>query len=217
MAISQSHMKNLIADKELIIEPYDESAFVGNSYVLHVGSRVEYYDDQYDYNIPITDTTSVKRESVEITKHGRYIEPGRIAFIRMVEYVSAPNYTTKITPYASYGRLGMTILNSSIEDGKMTLEVMTNRAIAIYPNDPIAKLQLEETDVSTAAVPVGGIIAWAGSKIPYGYALCDGSNGTPNLSGNFIMGGTSTRVRPILVKTDLGSNVYELAFIMRIK
>jgi microcystin-dependent protein len=38
--------------------------------------------------------------------------------------------------------------------------------------------------------PVGGIIIWYGSlnSIPYGWALCDGKNNTPNLSGRFILG-----------------------------
>lgn len=39
-------------------------------------------------------------------------------------------------------------------------------------------------------VPVGGIIMWSGSvpTIPTGWALCDGSNGTPDLRDRFIVG-----------------------------
>lgn len=39
-------------------------------------------------------------------------------------------------------------------------------------------------------IPVGGIIMWSGSvnNIPKNYALCDGTNGTPNLKGRFIVG-----------------------------
>lgn len=34
------------------------------------------------------------------------------------------------------------------------------------------------------------IVAWSGSitTIPYGWALCDGTNGTPDLRGRFIIG-----------------------------
>ena len=32
----------------------------------------------------------------------------------------------------------------------------------------------------------GMIIAFKGSSIPSGWALCDGANGTPNLIGKFI-------------------------------
>ena len=39
-------------------------------------------------------------------------------------------------------------------------------------------------------VPQGGIIMWSGSvsNIPFGWALCDGTNGTPDLRGRFILG-----------------------------
>jgi microcystin-dependent protein len=39
-------------------------------------------------------------------------------------------------------------------------------------------------------VPPGVVVMWAGTldRIPKGWALCDGTNNTPNLSGKFIMG-----------------------------
>lgn len=37
----------------------------------------------------------------------------------------------------------------------------------------------------------GMIIAFRGTSIPSGWALCNGQNGTPNLVGKFIRGGTS--------------------------
>ena len=39
-------------------------------------------------------------------------------------------------------------------------------------------------------VPKGAIILWSGSvgNIPSGWALCDGTNGTPNLQGRFVLG-----------------------------
>jgi hypothetical protein len=39
-------------------------------------------------------------------------------------------------------------------------------------------------------VPRGSIVMWSGSStnLPVGWALCDGSNGTPNLSDRFVMG-----------------------------
>ena len=42
--------------------------------------------------------------------------------------------------------------------------------------------------------PVGTIIPYAGnlSKIPYGWHVCDGTNGTPDLSERFLEGTTST-------------------------
>lgn len=43
-------------------------------------------------------------------------------------------------------------------------------------------------------VPKGGIIMWSGAvnQIPDGWALCDGTNGTPNLRDRFIVGAGNT-------------------------
>ena len=40
-------------------------------------------------------------------------------------------------------------------------------------------------------IPPGTIVAWSGTGIPSGWALCDGTNGTPNLIDRFIKGGSS--------------------------
>ena len=42
--------------------------------------------------------------------------------------------------------------------------------------------------IGYGTIPIGGIIMWNGSTAPDGWALCDGNNGTPNLSGRFVMG-----------------------------
>jgi hypothetical protein len=46
------------------------------------------------------------------------------------------------------------------------------------------------------AVPVHTIIAWYQNSgpIPDGWAICDGTNGTPNLMGNYIQGGRQGQI-----------------------
>ena len=42
------------------------------------------------------------------------------------------------------------------------------------------------------SLPIGSILAYAGvlGDIPTGWAICDGSSGTPDLTDSFVMGGT---------------------------
>lgn len=58
-----------------------------------------------------------------------------------------------------------------------------------------ASAQIADTLSNTGAardglgfVPVGGIIMWNKSNFPTGWAVCNGSNGTPDLRGRFVMG-----------------------------
>lgn len=46
-------------------------------------------------------------------------------------------------------------------------------------------------------IPLGGIIMWSGGAVPDGWALCDGSTGTPDLRGRFVLGsGTGASLTP---------------------
>lgn len=40
-------------------------------------------------------------------------------------------------------------------------------------------------------LPIGSIILWAGGSIPSGWAVCNGSNGTPDLRSRFVRGATN--------------------------
>ena len=53
------------------------------------------------------------------------------------------------------------------------------------------------TNVGGTSIPSGVIVMWSGSlaSIPTGWALCDGTNGTPDLRDRFIVG-TSTAENP---------------------
>lgn len=56
---------------------------------------------------------------------------------------------------------------------------------------PRASLTFKRYSVSSgSSVPAGSIIPWYGNlaNIPYGFALCDGKNGTPDLRDRFLVG-----------------------------
>ena len=74
--------------------------------------------------------------------------------------------------------VGMLLLNSSQgNDG----QVLTSRGAGLAP-------------VWNSGFTTGMIMLWSGSKIstPTGWHICDGTNGTPNLKGRFIVGAGTT-------------------------
>ena len=76
---------------------------------------------------------------------------------------------------------------------------MTRKAIAPFVAAPMGgdqspavqqSMLLWSQQVLNNIVPKGVICGWYGSSavIPDGWALCDGTNGTPNLTDRFIVG-----------------------------
>lgn len=49
-----------------------------------------------------------------------------------------------------------------------------------------------KTLTNNLGVPIGFIGMWSGSTIPAGWALCDGTNGTPDLRDRFVVGSGSS-------------------------
>ena len=76
----------------------------------------------------------------------------------------------------------------------------TNSVLSGTPTAPTAAAGTNTTQIATTAFaiangfPAGGIIMWSGSiaSIPTGFALCNGSSGTPDLRDRFIVGAGST-------------------------
>ena len=75
-----------------------------------------------------------------------------------------------------------------------------NSVLSGTPTAPTAAAGTNTTQIATTAFaiangfPAGGIIMWSGSiaSIPTGFALCNGSSGTPDLRDRFVVGAGST-------------------------
>lgn len=74
---------------------------------------------------------------------------------------------------------------SSVGFVKQQLEALKQEILAMIPtNDEITRL---------ATLPPGSIIIWTSKDIPNGWAICDGTNGTPDMRDKFIVGASNNR------------------------
>ena len=116
----------------------------------------------------------------------------------------SPRQKILMTPYSSWAAdvtnasgnfsvAGKATLNSAEVTGGLTVNGKTTlKDDADFDNNVTieGKLTVKPTGslVGYGTIPVGGIIMWSGSSVPDGWALCNGANGTPDLSGRFVMG-----------------------------
>jgi hypothetical protein len=125
----------------------------------------------------------------------------------MSNYVKATNFTAKDS--LPSGNAGKIVKGAEI-DTELTAVAsavsskadINSPALTGTPTAPTAIAGTNTTQLATtafaaaaaaAAFPVGGIIMWSGTiaAIPTGWALCNGSNGTPDLRNRFIIGAHS--------------------------
>ena len=68
--------------------------------------------------------------------------------------------------------------------------------VSYSPSGTLTSTNVQDAidEVNPYTIPSGGIILWSGSvaNIPSGWALCDGTNGTPNLEDKFVVGAGNT-------------------------
>ncbi len=87
------------------------------------------------------------------------------------------------------------IANDAVTYGKIQNVVTANRVLgSTAANGVVSEVQINASMIASGVgvVPAGGIIMWSGTTIPAGWALCNGTNGTPNLMDRFIVGSGST-------------------------
>jgi microcystin-dependent protein len=122
----------------------------------------------------------------------------------MSNYVKATNFTAKDS--LPTGNAGKIVKGAEI-DTELTAVAsaisskadLNSPALTGTPTAPTATYGTNTTQVATtafvqAAIPSGVILLWSGSvaTIPSGWALCNGSNGTPDLRNRFVVGAGST-------------------------
>jgi len=104
------------------------------------------------------------------------------------DYLKKAGDTVKgnLTVEGALGVNGTTALSGSttvggnlrVADGSLTVQSGSTSVFQVT----------SQGTVNGGLVPVGGIIMWSGTTVPAGWALCDGSKGTPDLRNKFILG-----------------------------
>lgn len=119
----------------------------------------------------------------------------------MANYTKATNFASKDT--LTTGDPAKIVKGTEIDDEFNAIATAINSkantnspTLTGTPLAPTAATGTNTTQIATTAyvlangVPSGAILMWSGTiaTIPSGWYLCDGTNGTPNLTNKFIIG-----------------------------
>ena len=92
-----------------------------------------------------------------------------------------------------------------------------------YNNNTVSVICIPDMSTATSGIPAGTIVMYNGtSGIPAGWAICDGTEGTPNLTGNFIKASETAGETGEFIPASYGSSTetpityYSLVFIMKL-
>ena len=99
--------------------------------------------------------------------------------------------TNKVTRWLDANTLGVgAIFDDGASVGIGTSSPGATLEVAGTISSTSGGFKFPDGTIQTGAVPAGVIVMWHGdaSSIPTGWALCDGTNGTPDLRSRFIVG-----------------------------
>lgn len=133
---------------------------------------------------------------------------------------------TNVTFNESFSR---TTFHSDINDVDFDTTVYTllydNEKVkdVYYNNNTVSVICIPDMSTATSGIPAGTIVMYNGtSGIPAGWAICDGTEGTPNLTGNFIKASETAGETGEFIPASSGSSTetpityYSLVFIMKL-
>lgn len=101
-----------------------------------------------------------------------------------------------LTSIGLQDKADITVVNANFEkiDNLALSEAQRGQPGGVASLDGTGKVPSAQLPATGAYFPTGGIIMWSGTvaNIPDGWALCNGSNNTPDLRNKFIIGAGST-------------------------
>ena len=172
MPLPRARLQNLMDEGELRITPFDPSQLTSYGYNLHVGKIIKEktHEDGYNttvetYDIELKELLQSDHYSAELVLDNVYVQAGATC-----ELGNTP------IPISNFGKY-------------MTIKV--TQPMRVYIDQRIGEAHFSATE-DVEGVPSGGIIAFCGTIIPYGWVLCNGENGTPDLRDRFILGSSGS-------------------------
>jgi len=137
------------------------------------------YDSNANVDIVLDATPSNRRDRI-VLRTNWTTQTVRIYVIKGMDGSDTPPAITQ----TSQSLYDITLYQAALTSGG-TVTLTDERAFARIGRADI---------VPTETIPIGCILLWSGSvsSIPSGWALCNGSNGTPDLRNRFIIGAGST-------------------------
>jgi hypothetical protein len=170
-------------------------------------------DENGLFNVSLEDDNGSALEGAQYEKLVEAIRAARTGSLYVGVYVKdssgeiSPRQKLLQVPYATYAYdvenasgdfsvSGKASLKDLAVDGTATFKKVNIEGAATFTQGVTFNGNVSVDSASSISgfgtIPVGGIIMWSGSSVPIGWALCDGNNGTPDLTGRFVMGAKKT-------------------------
>ncbi len=161
MILSDRDIKKLVAQKRLVIKPYDPNCVQPSTYNLHFSNRVRVFDTHKASIVDIKEKIDISR-LVTVEKEGFILHPNEFILGSTVEYFKIPkSLAAKLEGRSSLGRLGLIIhATAGYVDpgfsGHLTFEIsnISRLPIKLYPFMKIAQICFFKMS-SPVAIPYG--------------------------------------------------------------
>lgn len=139
MILSGKEIKKRL-DKDIFIEPFQESRLNPNSYNLTLYNELLLYDTQ-ELDMKVSNHT----KKITIPEEGLVLNPGQLYLGRINEYTKTFNLVPMLEGRSSIGRLGLFIhVTAGFGDvgfcGYWTLEIFCIHPIRVYANVEICQI-----------------------------------------------------------------------------
>jgi dCTP deaminase len=145
MILADSEILKHIADKTIVIDPFDPTCLGSNSYDVHLSEHLGIYNRALELD-------AKKHNELErfcIPKEGYLLQPGTLYLGSIVEYTETHKHVPFLDGKSSTGRLGISI-HATAGKGDVgfcnhwTLEIFVIEPVRVYAGMPIGQLIYHE-------------------------------------------------------------------------